>query len=161
MSRDRKWGARGEAYVVVQAALFVLIALGPRTWPGLPPFTLPLPSAARVLAIVLLLAGFLLVVAGVAWLRSNLSPLPYPRDRATLVQDGPFKVVRHPMYGGAILAALGWSLYVRGPLTLAYTILLFILFDRKSRREECWLSARFPDYDAYRQRVRRLIPFLY
>jgi len=105
--------------------------------------------------------GFALVVSGVTWLRSNLSPLPYPRDSATLVQTGPFRIVRHPMYSGAILMAFGWSLAVQGLLTFGYALLMFVLFDMKARREEAWLSERFPEYSCYQERTRKLIPFVF
>ena len=161
MSHARWWhGRRGEWYVAVQAVLFLLVAVGPRIWPGLPAPAVPYP-AVSLLAAVLMAAGLLLVVSGVVWLRSNLSPLPLPRQGATLVRGGPFRIVRHPMYAGAILAGVGWSLYVQGSLTLAWALLLFVLFDVKSRREELWLDERFPEYDAYRRRVRKLIPFVY
>lgn len=37
-------------------------------------------------------------------------------------------------------------------------VLLFLLFDAKSRREERWLETKFPSYAEYRKRVRRLMP---
>jgi protein-S-isoprenylcysteine O-methyltransferase Ste14 len=46
-------------------------------------------------------------------------------------------------------------------LTTAYALLLFIFFAIKSRREERLLEKKFPEYAAYRKRVRRLIPFVY
>jgi len=69
--------------------------------------------------------------------------------------------VRHPVYGGAILVGLGWSL-AAAPLGLAPTALLAVLFDLKARREEAWLIERFPDYAVYRLRTRwRFVPWLY
>ncbi len=158
----RWWrGRRGEWFVVIQAVLFLLLPFGPRTWRGWPAFA-PLPrAAASILAIALLTAGFGLIVSGIVWLRSNLSPLPYPRDCTTLVETGPFRIVRHPMYSGAILMALGWSLETQGLLTLGYALLLFVLFNLKARREEAWLMERFPEYSAYRTRTRQLIPFVF
>jgi hypothetical protein len=38
------------------------------------------------------------------------TPVPYPKDRALLIETGPYRVVPHPIYGGGILAAFG-SLY--------------------------------------------------
>jgi protein-S-isoprenylcysteine O-methyltransferase Ste14 len=154
-------GARGEWYVLAQALLFLLVAFGPRSWPGLPAFA-PLPRAlTTVLAVALLVTGFVLGISGGAWLRSNLSPFPYPRENATLVRTGPFRFVRHPMYSGAIMIALGWSFEVQGLLTLLYSILLFVLLDLKSRREEGWLNQRFPAYGEYQNRTRKLVPFIY
>lgn len=57
--------------------------------------------------------------------------------------------------------AFGWGLWVHGWLTLGYALLLFVFFDLKSSREERWLREKFPGYDAYRRRVRKLIPFIY
>ena len=69
--------------------------------------------------------------------------------------------MRHPVYGGAILLGLGWSL-ADAPLGLIPTALLVLLFDLKARREEAWLSERFPRYAAYRARTpRRFVPWLY
>ncbi len=154
-------GRRGEWYVVSQAVLFLLLLFGPATWPGWPAFA-PLPrGVGSILAIVLLATGIALVVSGIAWLGSSLSPFPRPRDGATLVQTGPFRVVRHPMYSGAILIGLGLSLETQGLLTLGYALLLLVLFDMKARREEAWLAERFPAYRAYQTRTRKLIPFIF
>ena len=46
-------------------------------------------------------------------------------------------------------------------MTLIYAGVLLAFFDVKSRREERWLTEKFPDYAAYRTRVHKLIPFVY
>jgi protein-S-isoprenylcysteine O-methyltransferase Ste14 len=103
----------------------------------------------------------MLFVVGLVRLGGGLTPLPYPKDGAELIQTGPFALVRHPMYGGGLVLALGWALYVRGWLTLLYVVVLFVFLDVKSRREEKWLSDKFSTYAAYKKRVRKLIPFIY
>jgi protein-S-isoprenylcysteine O-methyltransferase Ste14 len=87
--------------------------------------------------------------------------LPFPKDGADLVQTGPFALVRHPMYSGGLVLAVGWALCVQSWLTLGYAIALFVFLDAKSRREERWLAEKFPAYASYRRRVRKLIPFVY
>jgi len=47
--------------------------------------------------------GALLVVLGVLSLGRSFTPLPRPRARTRLRQAGIFRLVRHPVYGGAIL----------------------------------------------------------
>jgi protein-S-isoprenylcysteine O-methyltransferase Ste14 len=108
-----------------------------------------------------MLAGSGLLVAGFLRLGSNLTPLPYPRPQAILVQTGPYRLVRHPMYVGGIVLAYGWALVVRGWLTLVYATVLFVFLDIKSTREERWLADKFPDYPDYQRRVRKLIPFIH
>lgn len=108
-----------------------------------------------------MVAGGVLLFAGLVRLGRGLTPLPYPRDGAELIQTGPYALVRHPMYGGGLALAAGWALYVRGWLTLGYVLALFVFLDVKSRREEKWLAEKFPTYAAYQRRVRRLVPFLY
>lgn len=154
-------GTRGEWYVVVQGLILALLALGPRTAAGLPEWSPALVAASTPAAWILLVIGAGASVAAVLHLGPNLTPLPHPKDKATLVESGLYGVVRHPIYCALILMALGWALLVQGWLTLAYVALLFVFFDIKSRREETWLMARFPAYAAYRRKVRKLIPFVY
>ena len=154
-------GSRGEWYVIAQFVFFALVIFGPRTWSGSPAWTSPYAELGSIGGGILLLMGGLLAVAGIFGLGANLTPLPYPKDQATLVETGPYRLVRHPIYSGAILMAFGWALWVHGWLTIGYAIILFVFFDVKSRREEQWLKAKFPGYVAYQKRVRKLIPFVY
>ena len=154
-------GRRGEWLVAVQIALMALVFFGPRTLPGGFVGPIPFPSICHILGGVLMAAGGALLIAGFLRLGRGLTPLPYPKDGSVLVQTGPYALVRHPMYGGGILLALGWALYVRSWATIGYAILLFLFAEVKSRREEEWLAQRFPAYADYRRRVRKLIPFVY
>jgi protein-S-isoprenylcysteine O-methyltransferase Ste14 len=168
MSRDRSgahrkpwWkGARGEWFVVAQAVLMLLVFLGPRSLGG-QPVSFPFPHACLIVGSVLMLAGCALFLAGLLRLGPGLTPLPYPKDGASLVTTGPYGLVRHPIYSGGLVAAVGWALGVQSWLTLGYVIVLFVFLDVKSRREERWLAEKFATYAAYRRRVRKLIPFIY
>jgi protein-S-isoprenylcysteine O-methyltransferase Ste14 len=101
-----------------------------------------------------------LAVRGVRDLRDALTPLPYPRDGAELVETGVYARVRHPIYGGLIMAAVGWGLVAASPISIVLAGVLFGFFQLKSRREEIWLTERYPGYPAYRERTRRLIPWI-
>ena len=164
MERNESWwkGSRGEWYVVAQGLLFALVILGPRTVAGLPAWSPQYSVVARLAGIALMMAGGALATAGLVGLgRRNLTALPYPRPESTLVVGGPYCIVRNPIYSGLIFAAFGWALWVNGWLTLGYALLLFVFFDIKSRREERWLAEKFPEYEAYQSRVRKLIPWVY
>ena len=98
---------------------------------------------------ILVAAGGAFFLAALLRLGSALTPLPYPKEGASLVQTGPFSLVRHPIYSGGLIASIGIALMVSGWLTLVYVAALFVLLDIKSRQEERWLVAEVP-------RVRRL-----
>jgi protein-S-isoprenylcysteine O-methyltransferase Ste14 len=112
----------------------------------------------RGVGIVIAIGGVILLVGGMVGIRHSLTPFPRPLERARLQVGGAYGLVRHPIYGGLILVALGWSLN-SSPLAFAVTIALAIVLEMKSRLEESMLVQRFPEYDAYRHRVRwRFVP---
>jgi protein-S-isoprenylcysteine O-methyltransferase Ste14 len=143
---------------MVQALLVALILFGPTSVPALPPWP---PALSPVAGSVLLALGGALSLSAGLKLGTNLTPLPHPRDGATLVEGGLYRLVRHPIYLGVTLMAWGWTLWVQGWLPLAWTLALMVLFDLKARREEVWLVQHFPAYADYCKRVRRFIPFIY
>jgi protein-S-isoprenylcysteine O-methyltransferase Ste14 len=149
---------RGEWYVVGQGVLIGAVLLAPLLgergfqWSGL-------RSAVGALVSLIGLTGVALGAVGLG--ERNLTPLPKPRDEGVLVEAGIFSVVRHPIYSGFTLAAFGWSLMWSSLAAFAAAIALFAFFDVKARREEDWLVEKFPAYEAYRSRVRKLIPFVY
>jgi protein-S-isoprenylcysteine O-methyltransferase Ste14 len=162
MSTTPWWhGKRGEWYVIVQMLLFGLIALAPLAGLGGPGWPAPWGLIARVLGFVLGAAGGLLALAGLLGLGRNLSALPHPKDDAEMVERGPYRLVRHPIYGGLLLGAFGWGLLTNSLLTLVFAAALLVLFELKSRREEAQLARKFAGYVEYQRRVRKFIPFLY
>jgi protein-S-isoprenylcysteine O-methyltransferase Ste14 len=154
-------GTRGEWYVVVQMVLALLIAVGPRTLNGWPNWPFPEGRWVSVAGLAMLLGGACLAVGGAVQLGAALTPLPYPATKAVLHETGVYRVVRHPIYCGVIVAAFGWALVNHGWLTIVYVVAGFVFLDVKVRREEKWLIERFSAYTAYQRRVRKLIPFVY
>ena len=158
-SRIPSLGPRGEGWVALQVVLFAAILLA-----GLGAGGAWVGTAGQISAAiggVLIAAGGLLAIKGVLDLGTSLTPLPHPRDGSELIQTGAYRLARHPIYGGLILAAAGWALLTASPLALGLAAVLLVFFDLKSRREERWLEERYPDYAAYRARTRRLIPAVY
>jgi protein-S-isoprenylcysteine O-methyltransferase Ste14 len=141
--------------------LIVLVFFGPRNLSGWQIWTAPFTWLGSIGGSIILLAGILLLAVAIFRLGSNLTPVPYPKNEGTLIETGPYRLVRHPMYCGGILIAFGWSLLIHGWLTLSYVFIMLVFFDVKSRREEQWLKAKFSGYGEYQKRVRKLIPFIY
>jgi protein-S-isoprenylcysteine O-methyltransferase Ste14 len=161
-SKQQWWqGRRGEWYVALQGVIFALLVLGPKNGFGLSPWPDRVATLAAYGGGVLIALGATMSVVAALHLGDNLTPLPHPKENASLVVSGAYRLVRHPIYCGIVLIAFGWALFVNGSLTLVYAALLLLFFDIKSRREEAWLSERFPDYADYQKRVRKLIPFIY
>jgi protein-S-isoprenylcysteine O-methyltransferase Ste14 len=150
--------AQGGLWVVAQFALMVGITaawLLPPDWPE--SVRLPL----KVLGVVLILVGLALAVWAYRSLGRAFTPFTQPPASATRVEAGPYRLVRHPMYGGGILLFAGVSLFFSIP-ALALTAALATLWRAKSAAEERVLLQRFPDYDAYRRRTpRRFLPGIY
>lgn len=157
-SRLPSLGRRGEGWVVAQFALgAVIVVLGivGSGWPDV------VARWLTVAGVLLGVYGLVLFVQGVSALGSSLTPFPRPSEGATFRERGIYVRVRHPIYGGALLLALGWAL-ARSPLALGATVLLWVLLELKSRHEESMLEHAYPEYAGYRERVpRRFIPGLH
>jgi len=112
--------------------------------------------------------GVLLTAAGLgfsSWARTHLgrnwSGTVTVKHDHELIQSGPYRLVRHPIYSGILLAIIGTAL-VRGQWRglVALAIVMAALW-RKLRLEERWMSERFGEqYLRYRARTAAVIPFL-
>lgn len=77
----------------------------------------------------------------------------------TVVSTGPYAVIRHPMYAGALLLFLGGALALGSLPDLAIAAALGLAMVLRLRSEERFLVENLPGYEAYRRRVRhRLLP---
>ena len=112
--------------------------------------------------------GFTLTVLGVAfaiWARlalgGNWSGTVTLKENHTLVRRGPYRIVRHPIYAGGLVAMLGTAM-VYGQVGCFLAVLLaFVGWRLKARREEEFMTQAFGDqYRCYQQEVKQLIPFV-
>lgn len=123
---------------------------------------LALPWSARLaLAVALLLAlvGLALELWGL-WVfrRHRTTPNPLAPERArAVVQSGPYRFTRNPMYVGVALQLLGWCAYLRNPLALL-ALVVFVAYITRFQilPEERALAQNFGEpYLQYLRRVRR------
>jgi protein-S-isoprenylcysteine O-methyltransferase Ste14 len=110
---------------------------------------------------VLFVLGGVVGVAGVRALGRNRTAFPKPVEAATLVQHGVYSLVRHPLYSSVILVSFGWGLLWQSGPALGAAAVITIFLNRKAGREERWLREKYPEYERYAARVRRLIPGIY
>ena len=155
-SLDRVVDPKGVRFVALQAVLFVAVAAGPRWFGGVGS-----SGAGRAVAIAAMVCGLALALAAGLRLGRNLTPLPVPVADGRLVTSGVYALVRHPIYGGLLVLALGWGAFAGSLGTLVAALALWGLFEVKSRFEERALLARFPEYARYRAGTRRFVPFVY
>jgi protein-S-isoprenylcysteine O-methyltransferase Ste14 len=162
VSRIPSLGPRGEGWVALQVVALGLVILTARFGRELGPPE-PVGSLVRTLGIALILIGVVLLLWGSVELKRGqaFSILPKPIGGGDLVETGPYRFVRNPIYSALVIGALGMAIARFDGWTLASAVVLFAVLDLKRRREEVWLSDRYPGYAAYRRRTKAMVPFLY
>ncbi len=126
----------------------------------LDPFSLPLPSGFRWIGTELIFAGNLLFIWSHRALGSNWSPFLEIRKGHTLVIDGPYKFIRHPMYAAIFLIEIGISLLsANWIVALSYMLPATSLYLIRISDEEKMMTELFGDkYIEYMRNTGRLIP---
>jgi protein-S-isoprenylcysteine O-methyltransferase Ste14 len=79
-----------------------------------------------------------------------------------VVDTGPYKLVRHPIYSGLIFAALATAIQKATPFALLGVAVITLAFSIKARREERFLRSEIGNdaYDAYARKTAMLVPFM-
>ncbi len=125
-------------------------------------------SSAVVFGPTLNVLGVLLCAAGLGlaiWARVHLGrnwgmPMTV-RQEPELVTSGPYRFIRHPIYSGILLAALG-SAFSSSTVWFLVVLGSAVYFVFSAHIEEQLMLSQFPEqYPAYLKRTKRLIPFLY
>ena len=118
-------------------------------------------SGQRIVGALVIISGAAIMVWALVYFRSW-------RFRAKLEQDhelatgGPFRFLRHPIYMGLNLLALGSAIWVPTPVTWAAFVLMIIVSDLRARTEETLLEHAFGSvYCDYCQQTARFIPGVY
>jgi protein-S-isoprenylcysteine O-methyltransferase Ste14 len=118
-------------------------------------------AATAVTAIALVGAGLAFSVWARRVLGGNWSASVTLKEDHEIVRSGPYRLIRHPIYTGLIVAVAGSALASgewRGLVALGIAVAALW---RKLRVEERWLAAEFgAGYADYRRQTRALIPFI-
>jgi protein-S-isoprenylcysteine O-methyltransferase Ste14 len=91
----------------------------------------------------------------------NFNITPEPRPGGELVRHGPYRWVRHPMYGAVLLAAAGAARFADDGQSWIVMAALAAVLAVKASLEERALLRRHAQYQAYRHRTARFVPWLY
>jgi protein-S-isoprenylcysteine O-methyltransferase len=154
---ERRWGW-GRMLILVAflgawAARSAPVLGATRTWT-------PTPATEWLGAGVVLL-GLVVTIWARLTLGSNWSgEVTFKLDHE-LIERGPYRYVRHPIYTGILLMALGTATLQARLASFLFCAGLLIGLLFKLRAEEELLTRHFPEaYPRYRERVRGLIPFV-
>ncbi|MGA2668400.1 MAG: isoprenylcysteine carboxylmethyltransferase family protein [Ignavibacteria bacterium] len=115
----------------------------------------------NIISIILIVACGVIMITAFTNFNQLITANPVPRDSAKLRTGGIYSVVRHPMYLGALLGLIGFSLYYTAYYTTLLNILISFFFVIKINFEEKQLLKKYPEYSSYQTKTKKLIPFLY
>jgi protein-S-isoprenylcysteine O-methyltransferase Ste14 len=119
---------------------------------------LPMPDLGpvlRVIAIWLVLAGWLLSAYVLTWLGRSFSITAQARR---LVVRGPYSIVRHPLYVSEEIAMIGMVLLCLSPLAILIAAVQWMFQLRRMTHEERVLRKAFPEYRDYAALTPKIIP---
>src|SRR5580704_3433246 len=116
----------------------------------------------RWVGVALFAAGTALRIWPVFVLGNRFSGLVAIQRGHQLVTTGVYSVIRNPSYLGALVMTLGWALAFRSIVGILLAATLIPPLVARMRAEEGLLHSHFGgEYDAYRARTWRLIPWFY
>ena len=119
---------------------------------------LELSSALSLIATIIVLCGTVLSIYAALSLGRSLSMFAQARR---LVINGPYRVVRHPLYASEAIALVGVTLQYLSPLALTLLALQLVFQLERMKNEERVLASTFPEYRAYMASTSRILPGIY
>jgi protein-S-isoprenylcysteine O-methyltransferase Ste14 len=153
-------GERARYWLVLVIGYFLVIKSGnlpsPFDW-----LVVSRTNSSGWIGAFLCLSGLLFAIWARVILGRNWSGVITLKEEHELIERGPYRIVRHPIYTGILAMFAGTAIamgYFGGFMGL---FLVFVSFWLKLKREEDLMLKHFPDkYAAYQRRVKRIIPFL-
>lgn len=92
---------------------------------------------------------------------STLNVFPDVREGGNLTSRGPYKLIRHPMYLSLVLTCSPLVIEYFSWLRLSVLILLVVNLLVKLHFEERLLGQKYPAYNMYKKKTKKIIPFIY
>jgi protein-S-isoprenylcysteine O-methyltransferase Ste14 len=117
-----------------------------------------------------LFSGLALHIIGACLLTSALVVNPHAEvtvriqtDRGhKVITNGPYRIVRHPMYAGGLIMFMGWPLIMGSYMAYIPVGAILILYVFRTAFEDRMLRNELPGYENYAHRTRyRLVPYVW
>lgn len=158
--REQDRGTLRLLHVAVYGAIAVALLLA---WQGVGRFAMPWRPALLWTGYALMAAGLLLRAWSVRVLAEHFTVDVAIRPGHALIRSGPYRLLRHPSYTGALLTFHGFALALGSAWSLAVVaVVVTAAFLWRIEVEEAVLRRAFPDaYADYARQTRRLIPFVW
>jgi protein-S-isoprenylcysteine O-methyltransferase Ste14 len=119
-------------------------------------------EALRSAGLLLCLTGAVIRVVGLWFLGKQFSGHVTLQKNHQLVQTGIYRCLRHPLYLGAILVTSGMTLVFRSWLVIPVSLWTLVFVLLRIQQEERLLAEHFGnEFESYRQRTWRLLPYVY
>ena len=149
-------------------ALFFLVTAGfaffysSRLGPVLSARITPQASLFEQIGLALDLVGILFAIWARLTLGRNWSDVMTLKEEHELVQTGPYGIVRHPIYAGLLLGALGTAMTMGVLAAYLGVVSLLIGYLIRMQSEDILMADQFPAaHPSYRQRTRKFIPYVW
>lgn len=157
VARNTKPVSGSRTHFLLFVAEFLLYCLPLSSIPILGQRFIPSFVAVEVLGAVMCAFGVGFAIWSRRILAESWSPVVRLRDCHEFVQNGPYAIIRHPIYFGFIMSAVGMIL-VLGEVRALVLLWDIGVFLRRMKPEERILRAAYPnEYPEYERRVRRLL----
>lgn len=141
-------------FVIVYAKVFAVGILGCQL--------IPKNSITGAIGSAVCISGVAFAIWARTVLGKNWSGEVTLKKEHELVQSGPYKIVRHPIYTGFEIGLLGVAITIGQLKGLVGFSMVFVNHYFKTQMEEKIMYAQFPaQYPDYAKRVKRLIPFIF
>ena len=159
-----KWGfskqglfnnSKGEWYFFSQILLILLHLIPP--YPKIDNIASSVNTFFIVIGLAISTQGVVIVIRAFIDLGENLTPLPYPINKSSLIKNNSYKNVRHPLYKGLLFSSLGICIFSLSLIHLFLFITLAYILKIKALKEEERLKIKFPEYKKYIKEVPAII----
>jgi protein-S-isoprenylcysteine O-methyltransferase Ste14 len=122
---------------------------------------LPASAALDQTAIAVTAIGVAVAIWARLYLGGNWSGTVTLKEGHELIQRGPYRWIRHPIYTGFDMAFLGTALAIGQWRGLAAFVVISIAHTMKARKEEAWLAREFGvAFEEHRRRTGMFLPRL-
>jgi protein-S-isoprenylcysteine O-methyltransferase Ste14 len=153
----KSWDQKLSPLVAILGPLLISVVAGLDRRFNWPPVV---PTVWQWIATLAVVAGFGLATWAIIANRFFSAVVRIQKERGhTVITDGPYRIVRHPSYAGAVLAYLAIPVMLDALWALAPAVLTIAAVVIRTALEDRTLCAELPGYAQYTQRTRyRLLP---